>query len=630
MAKAEQGIYQGYSSPGPEDLTCIKTIENEWKRVKVDIRKLIEDTRKGTIDLSTMKKKQIKAIIDLKKHKLIRCVFALPNPSILHINKEHAGDLSFVFIRAAPKCYLQVKECIRNYSEQHRCSAYTTLGPYDFVVRMVALHSEEDNLKSLLRQAAPDIQEETEEAYGGIADNAYKISRVTEVRRYNTEENFSPNIKMKDLSDAKHRFLEEIHLGLMSPDILTKASNKKIYEELEKKHFVLGTRCAVNSPMLKEIVAFILVKGLNAEQVLAKLREQDEMEASSQKKSLDNVILLDNVVDVFSLSGWGTYNTLLTCEFPCEGFCAWLLYNRWMDVFYKSIESRCLTFPSDSTIEQHPDNMLGQKNQIAEKYYPSTNGLFLGNYIYFGKELTNQVFIKPQWLCLGSASIGGTGSGKSNTCRQLLYGIKESNKEITTKIKTLYLSFKGKGSIPQKVISELGGRKMSEKDFMNVKSLDVFSEPCFVQSTIGPQGKEVASKCFKLIQDIINQDDKNGKPPSLKRVVVMDEICNVLKEDAKLKNELKTLLNTCRASGIAIVIAHQELEASLDWLWQKCHNLFLHRGTYDETEISKISGVHGITQPVCNSLSGFKDGQMVFWTDAEKIPAIVVKPPLRE
>jgi len=595
-----------YSSPSCEDISDFDAKLSSLRKKRPKILDFCRKIRYGHVDLFKASKSQIEKYLQLLEIGAIKNSFALMNPKLFSADLQDADGraLRFVFIRVAPTHYFIVKDKIEEFCENYQFSAYTTLGVYDFVIRMLGSEHDEKNIEEILHSFK--IRRDTPVGGGTEADGigGYKIGKINQVLGYDKINDF-PRLSSLDILTQEERMLfEQIHVEIDNDNL---ANSKKIYKSLVDKKVVLGTRCIVDSPKLRETVTFILAKG------------QDSLPIHN--KLLGNHNLSSHVVDVFSIEGFTPYTTLIVCEFPCLGYCSWLSYNQWMDNFYRYINCQCLTFPSDSTITEHSDTLsplASYKKDIDTHFSQSSERkICLGNSLYYGTELA-PVCLNPSFFYGHGVIIGGSGSGKTNTCLHIL-------KEINNlEINSIFIGLKSKNTVREEEIEIIGGKSLSYDDFLSIDRIEEIPKGIsVVQVDVGKKGLEIANHCFDLLSNVPHA----GVQKDLNTLIIIDEIINLVDnmKDNTLLGRLSSAMNLIREPGIGLLITHQTV-ALLDKIPGCKFSLFhkQHNGKMAEELLGGF--VLGLKSPLSKSIENLGAGMSILKVN-EDVPGIVIQFP---
>lgn len=594
-----------YTSPTDEQLK-----HNLPKR---DIE-FIKDVRHGKSELFGLNKHKIDKFGKLQSDGFIKCGFALLNPR-LFCDYGKQARLYFLFFRAEPENYFDVKAWIKDNKDRFNFSAYTTLGPYDFVIRLVA---SEDDIKEICNQLKSkfNLSEETK------LDSLPDLLKITvdipicydKVYPIGTS---APNIDT--LSQIERRFLLAIneHIDFDRLDNGDNSNPKSLYNYLKEQNYLLGTRCIIDSPRMNNIIAFILVDYRKIDQIHEILTS-------------DEADLKKNIIDAFKITSSIQYSALLVCEFYGANSNALYKYNKWMDDFYWYIKTPCLTFTSDSTICEFPDIYESSRKlkEAINKYYSPEEGIMLGQGVWFGKEQPDLVAKMDYQSFIHNAFIAGlSGSGKTNTC---LYIVKEL---VSKNIKVLYISFKGESSINEQDIAKCNGESVSGGDFLKINSLELIKNGVsFVQTNIGTEGKSIALHCFDLIINLLKVG-ADGRQKSLSYVIILDEILNITENLDDLLAKLLPILKTCREQGIGIIIPTQDIYGG-EKILTHCANKFFHQISgrdINSVMINRLSPILGLSGDNLKELQSLAQGYVVcnpVTRDGQSIQPIVVKVPL--
>ncbi len=380
-----------------QSVSTYLTEEELAKQLLKEDAKFIEQVRYGEeLDLTCLTAKQKRQFTQLKKRGLILRGFGLINPFLFKPKSDHQGHLHFLFISAKPEIYFAVKHWIFELKRTYNFSAYTTLGQFDFVVRIVASDHEMKEICSTL-EADFGLKQEAGPGKTRTLLNIEVVKPVMYGRKYPRSQ-----LNPDHLSPEDRRWLvslnEEIDPNTVGQEHITR------YTSLRRNHFLLGTRCLVKSPALDKVVTFILVAYQDEEDILRCF----------------NDALGDTIIDLFMVDGCPPpYGALLVCEFNGYNSNALNHYNKWMDAFYDNVKLLCLTFPSDSTICEFPDvyESAASLRKCVAKYWSNVQGVRLGKAVWYGQELDDITPVMDrEGLTHNTLIAGPQGSGKTNTC----------------------------------------------------------------------------------------------------------------------------------------------------------------------------------------------------------------------
>jgi hypothetical protein len=604
MAKDTAG-QPDYTSPPPSQLK-VKPRSTEYD--------FIASVRSGKRSLMTLAKGKPR-FLKLMKDGFIERGFVLLNPRLLEGHdgrkKAHSPRLYLLFLKADARVYFPVKQWIISNHERHNLSAYTTLGNYDFIVRLVSTEEEVEEMCDELKSTFPSLNEDSGPDRLPHLLRIY-VNRFLCYDRTYVLPSSTPNIDL--LGSDERRWLLEVNEELHVDRI--ERSHIKQYEELREKEYILGTRCLVNTPRLHNIITFILLQ----------YQEIDQLQKVLNSESLNK-----NIIDAFTITAPRAtlpYSALLVCEFSGSSnpLCA---YNRWMDDFYWSEPGlSCLTFESDSTICEVPDVYESAVNlkRTVEKQWSNRQGIYVGNGVWFKNEKSDlKAYMDHESLIYGGCIVGGTRSGKTNTCLHIASEIRKKDIDV------LIISFKP-GAFAPDLIKAMGGETVLSEDFLKINLARPSARPklMFVETDMQETGRRVAEHCLALI----SKDQAHGTQKPLNFVVFLDEILNIKdKVEELVDGSLVPALNTCAESGIGILVTAQGF-GQWDRLWAICSNRFIHAiSTIDSvcSVISEIPLVPGLGADVSVGIKKLQQGQMVcsvVTRSKEELPAIVVQVPL--
>jgi DNA-binding Lrp family transcriptional regulator len=595
----EADVQPQYTSPPKEQLE-IRPTREEYK--------FIASVRTGKRDLMTLGNGK-RRFRNLMKAGFIQRGFVLPNPLLFeesNVRKNgHSPRIFFLFLKVEAKHYFGVKEWIINKRDNSNLSAYTTLGLYDFVIRLVSTEAEIDEICGELKSRFS--------LNNNALHHSSHLLRIDVTHSLYYDRVFAPSSAPKiALLDSKKReclfsMNEELSIERVE------RADRKLYRELQEQGYVLGTRCLVNTSRLHNMVSFILVQ----------YRDVDQLQ-----EVLNNARLKESIIDSFTITAPQAslqYSALLVCEFS-GAYNALCAYNRWMDDFYwLHRELSCLTFESDSTICEAPDiyeSCIDLKRKI-EKQWSHDKGVYIGNGVWFGNEKADlKVYVDYESLIFGGCIIGGTRSGKTNTCLHLAVELRKKGVDI------LIASFKP-GTFTQDLIESMGGTFLSPEAFLKIDASKPF-EPGFmyVEADIYDTGRQIAKHCLSVISN--HRSEGTQKPLNL--VVFLDEVLNLNKDVGEVVDQVIHVLNVCAESGVGLLVTAQSLD-KWDRLWAACKNKFIHSiDSIDgrNTVISELLSIPGFESDVSVGMTKMQQGQIVCSVVTKKkdrIPAIVVKVP---